>query len=350
MSLIAAPNVARTSPTLPPIAMMALAMRGRMPCARQDHADIFEYLRDRRVRLVYGDLDSAHFRKCGQDRVDHGARRALQQLVIGVLEGAGRGFHHAGIGHGIGKPVGVRGFRKVGVKLEVDDKALPDLGLMPHHAVTGMHHDALDENDVGHRFSSIATMMRNACTISATSWARMMSAPRCAARRCAAIDPPIRSSGSAGPTEAMKRLREAPTRIGRPRLLSSSSRANAILLWSDVLPKPMPGSSTIFPRGMPAWPAISSERAKKANMSCMMSIAGSALSRLCMTMTGTLRAATSVAIPASRCRPQTSLTIAAPVSSANAATSDFMLSIETGTPSATASRSTGVSRAISVSA
>lgn len=41
--------------------------------------------------------------------------------------------------------------------------------------------------------------------------------------------------------------------------------------------------------------------------------------------------------PLSRCRPQTSLAIVAPVSSAQATTSDFMLSIETGTPSATRS-------------
>ena len=52
----------------------------------------------------------------------------------------------------------------------------------------------------------------------------------------------------------------------------------------------------------------------------------------------------------SRCRPQTSLAIAAPVSSAQATTSDFMLSIETGTPSATTSGSTGRNRLNSSSA
>ena len=44
----------------------------------------------------------------------------------------------------------------------------------------------------------------------------------------------------------------------------------------------------------------------------MMSSAGSACSRLCMTITGTPRAATSGAMAGSRCRPQTSLTIVAP--------------------------------------
>ena len=52
----------------------------------------------------------------------------------------------------------------------------------------------------------------------------------------------------------------------------------------------------------------------------------------------------------SRCRPQTSLAIDAPASSAQATTADFMLSIETGTPSATTSASTGRSRCSSSSA
>ena len=52
----------------------------------------------------------------------------------------------------------------------------------------------------------------------------------------------------------------------------------------------------------------------------MMSIAGSAASRLCMMMTGAPCSATTRAMSGSRCRPQTSLTIAAPASSAQAAT------------------------------
>ena len=55
-------------------------------------------------------------------------------------------------------------------------------------------------------------------------------------------------------------------------------------------------------------------------------------------------------MPGSRCRPQTSLAMAAPWSSAQATTADFMLSIETGTPSDTTSGSTGCSRFSSSSA
>ena len=114
-----------------------------------------------------------------------------------------------------------------------------------------------------------------------------------------------------------------------------------VMLCSGVLPKPMPGSSTILSRAMPARSAISSERAKNADTSAMMSMAGSAVSRLCMTITGTPRSATSVAMSGSRCRPQTSLTIAAPWSSAQAATLALMVSIDTGRPSLTTAGSTG---------
>jgi len=67
-------------------------------------------------------------------------------------------------------------------------------------------------------------------------------------------------------------------------------------------------------------------------------------------LSGTLLAAISGAMAPSRCRPQTSLAIAAPWASANATTSAFMLSIETGTPSPTRPASTGFSRASSSAA
>ena len=142
----------------------------------------------------------------------------------------------------------------------------------------------------------------------------------------------------------MKRLRDAPTSKGRPNRRNSSSRASTIMLCSGVLPKPMPGSSTIWLSAMPARAAMSSERAKNVAISCMISMAGSARSRLCITMTGTLCSATTLAMSGSRCRPQTSLAIAAPASSAHATTADFMLSMETGVPRATTSASTGRSR------
>src|SRR5882757_8418620 len=89
-------NVARTSPTLPPSAISTSAMKnmilsGRLPVAQQDHADIVEDRRDRRVRFVDGDLDRADARKRRQDGIGHRAGGAFQQFVIGVLEGRCRG-------------------------------------------------------------------------------------------------------------------------------------------------------------------------------------------------------------------------------------------------------------------
>src|SRR6266581_4574537 len=89
-------NVARTSPTLPPSAISTSAMSGRLPCARQYHADVVEDRGDWRMRLVNGDLDRVDARERHQDRIGDGAGRALQQLVIGVLEGCGRGCDHVG--------------------------------------------------------------------------------------------------------------------------------------------------------------------------------------------------------------------------------------------------------------
>src|SRR3954466_9715833 len=95
-------NVARTSPTLPPSAISTSAMKnmilsGRLPCARQHHADVVEDRSDRRVRLVDGDLDDIDARKRHQDRIGDGASRPLQQFVIDILEGGGRGRDHVGI-------------------------------------------------------------------------------------------------------------------------------------------------------------------------------------------------------------------------------------------------------------
>ncbi len=143
----------------------------------------------------------------------------------------------------------------------------------------------------------------------------------------------------------MKRLREAPTSSGRPNDLSSPSRAIAVMLCSGVLPKPIPGSSTIVSRAMPARSAMSSERAKNAAMSAMMSIAGSAASRLCMMMTGTPCSATTprhigVALQAPDVVDDARRQLRVP----RRATPAFMVSIETGTPSAVTAGRTGASR------
>src|SRR5215475_12012532 len=98
MWVIAFRNVARTSPTLPPSAMIALPMQWRMAVAGQHHADIVEDRIDRRVRLVDGDFDRAYPGKRGKNGIRHGARRTLQELVVLVLEGGRRRCDHLRIG------------------------------------------------------------------------------------------------------------------------------------------------------------------------------------------------------------------------------------------------------------
>src|SRR6476646_6135932 len=185
-------KVARTSPTLPPSAISTSAISGRLPLARQHHTDILKDCGNGRMRLVHGDLDRVDARKRREYRVGNGAGGALQQLVVGVLERRRRGRHHAGVGYGVGQMIGARGFRQIRGKFEIDDKTLPDFGLVLHHAVAGMDDDAGDEDRIAHTCSLIAAVTLSACTVSATSCARMIRAPFWAATRCAAIEPPRR--------------------------------------------------------------------------------------------------------------------------------------------------------------
>src|SRR5271167_3406425 len=97
ISAIACSNVVLTSPTLPPNAIRALAMSGRMPVAGQDHADVLEDRGNWGMRLMHCDLDRADARKRCEDGVCDRTGRALQKPVVGVLERRSRGRNHVGI-------------------------------------------------------------------------------------------------------------------------------------------------------------------------------------------------------------------------------------------------------------
>src|SRR5580700_5121184 len=350
---MAASKVARTSPTLPPSAMNAsakvLALAAILPRALDDDADVVEGRGDRGVRLVHGDANAADLGVVLQHSLGDGAGGGLDEAIAARAERFRRRLHHLVVGHGVLEHVGARGFGEVDIEHQIELEGLPDLGLMLHHAMIGVQRQPADEDGVAHRARLMAAATASACTVGATSWTRMMAAPFSTAKRCAASEPPSRSAGSDGTMEWMKRLREAPTRSGRPKPRQASSRAMQVRLCSGVLPKPMPGSSTMRSRAMPARAAMASERSKKAVTSATMSILGSAASRLCMTMTGASCSATTCAMSGSRCSPHTSLTIAAPASSAQAATAAFMVSIETGMPSATTTGRMGARRARSSS-
>src|SRR5262249_2971991 len=148
---------------------------------------------------------------------------------------------HLVVADRIHQSVAARGRGEIDVEHQIEREGLADLGLVLHHAVIGMQRNPVHEHRVAHCALPIAAATRKACTVAATSWARMIAAPCSTALRCAASEPGRRWSGGAGETESMKRLREAPTRSGRPNDFSSSRRAIAVMLCCGVLPKPMPG-------------------------------------------------------------------------------------------------------------
>ena len=100
--------------------------------------------------------------------------------------------------------------------------------------------------------------MRTASIVSLTSWARMMWAPLATAM-AAQVSEPMRRSWTLGWSRIfpIKDLREAPTRRGNPNdRKSASARSTRQSHSSQAIPgsrkNPIPGSSTICCRGMPA--------------------------------------------------------------------------------------------------
>src|SRR5215510_9582988 len=220
-------RVARASPTLPPSASTASVMAR----AKDLDAHVAERRRDRSVRLVHRHAHAADARELPEQSVGDRAGGGFDQPV-------GPGAER------LGRLVGVARLGKVDVGREIERERLAHLGLVRHHAVIGVQRQSGHEDAVVHDALPIAAVTRSACTVSATSWTRTIVAPLRTARRCAAIEPPSRWSGDDGTTVLMKRLRDAPTRSGRPKLLNDSSRAITAMLCSGVLPKPTPGSST----------------------------------------------------------------------------------------------------------
>ncbi len=58
---------------------------------------------------------------------------------------------------------------EIDVEHEIEHERLPDFGLMRHHAVKGVEHEAVDEDRAAHRARLIAAATAKACTVGATS-------------------------------------------------------------------------------------------------------------------------------------------------------------------------------------
>src|SRR5207249_1747191 len=130
-----------------------------------------------------------------------------------------RGLDHLVVADRMRKLVGARGRGQIDGEHEIELEGLADLGLVLHHAVIGVQRKTRDEDHVAHRASRMAAATRKACSVSATSCVRTIAAPFSNASKCAAIDPASRRSGGAGEIASMKRLREAPTKSGKPNAL-----------------------------------------------------------------------------------------------------------------------------------
>src|SRR6516165_2258598 len=131
--------------------------------------------RDRGMRLVHGDPHPQDLREPVEDGFGDRAGRGLDQPTPTGAERLARDLDHLVIAHGVRELEG-----------------LPDLGLVLHHAVISVQRQPGDEDGIGHRALPMAAATRSACTVSATSWVRMIAAPPATARRWAAIDPPSR--------------------------------------------------------------------------------------------------------------------------------------------------------------
>ncbi len=124
-----------------------------------------------------------HRRECRQHGVGDVAGGGFDQPETLRAEDLARAFDDLVVGHRVHDLVRMRGGGEINREFEIDGEALPDLGLVGHHAVIGVQRQPLDEDAVGHRAAPIAAATRSACTVSLTSWTRTMAAPFSTAMR-----------------------------------------------------------------------------------------------------------------------------------------------------------------------
>ena len=168
--------------------------------------------------------------------------------------------------------------------------------------------------------------------------------------KTAATAPPpaSRSIGLSLPVNPPKNdFRETPTKTGHPpNSLNLSNPCSNAKLCSKLFPNPIPGSTQIRSRPTPAISKALTRSAKNLPTSpTTSSYIGSScivcgVPRICIATTPQSASATTSTAPLAR-KPLTSLTIAAPFSSAAAITLGFIVSAETAIPRAASPAITG---------
>src|SRR5690606_38641939 len=146
-----------------------------------------------------------------QHRAPHLRRGRLDQIEMLVAK---RGFgdgRDLAIVHRIRNVVALRRGGEFHVELDIQNETLAELLLGLVHAMLGEQHEPRNFDFAVHqRALRIASATRSACTVSATSWTRTISAPARTASTLPAIEPPSRRSGGAGDTVSINRFRERP--------------------------------------------------------------------------------------------------------------------------------------------
>src|SRR5580698_4858939 len=130
-------KVLRTSPTLPPSAISALAKpeaAGSTMLARagalDGHTDVVERRGDRRMRLVNGDSHRAHVRAAVQQGFGDCASCRFDQPVAARAERFADRFHHHVVGYRVLELVTARSRSEIDVEDEIEPECLADLGFV----------------------------------------------------------------------------------------------------------------------------------------------------------------------------------------------------------------------------
>src|ERR1700728_2323320 len=162
-------KVLRTSPTLPPRAINALAKpeaAGSTMFARarslDGHTDVVERRGDWCMRLVNGDTHCANVRAAVQQGFRDRACCRFDQPVAARTERFADRFHHHVVRYRVLELVATRGRSEIDVEDEIEPECLTDLGFVLHHAVIGVERQTADEDRIAHRARLIAAATASA--------------------------------------------------------------------------------------------------------------------------------------------------------------------------------------------
>src|SRR5689334_2477036 len=235
------------------------------------HGDLRDVVLDRRVRLGDPHAHPVDRVAAGQVVRDHRGQ-ALEQLVGPAGGELGHPVAHGGVVDGVVQVVALAGRRRPAVEPDVDHERLPALAFEVADAVVGVHAQAADlDQRPAHATASIAAETASASRVAFTAWTRSIHAPRRTAARLTATVATSRPSSGWPVSTPRNDFRDAPTSTGGPIAAIRSRWRRRARLWSMVLPKPIPGSTQIWPGSMPLDRAKAARSVRNAETSATTS-------------------------------------------------------------------------------